>query len=383
MSLKNLVVSTSLGLGLLFAPPALADGVTHTVQTGEMLGSIAGHYNVTVNQLRDWNGLRSDLIRVGQELEVRPGSSSGGDGANTTTTYVVASGDTAGAIAERNGVDIDDLVAWNPGLDPDRIYAGQELSVRGGRASRSILYEVQAGDFVGSIANRHDCTIDEITQWNPGLNIDRIRIGQEIRLMLNGPEVPSISVGRANRGSLQHGEQLPPHRAYVVRNPRRSWGTNETVSALMEGFDHMRDEFSDLPRVRVHDLSLEEGGPIDDHRSHQSGRDADIGYYHSGCRRDCEYQSFRPSSLDVERQWGLLNYWIEGDLVQYIFMDYAYQEVMYEWLEEQGESRARLSRVFQYPRGRDVAAGIIRHEPNHADHMHVRFTCAPGDDDCR
>lgn len=383
MNLKSLLVSTSLGLGLLFAPPATADGLTHVVQNGEMLGSIAGHYNVTVNQLREWNDLRTDLIRVGQELEVHPSSATGSAGAGAGSVYVVAPGDTAGGIAERNGVLIEDIVAWNPGLNPDRIFAGQELTMQGGRQVRSVLYQVEPGDFVGAIASRHDCSVDEIVQWNPGLNVDRIRIGQELRIMLNGPEVPSISVGRANRGSLQHGEQLPPHRAYVVRNPRRSWGTNETISALMEGFDHMREHFSDLPRVRVHDLSLEEGGSIDDHRSHQSGRDADIGYYHTGCRRDCEYQSFRASNLDVERQWELLNYWIEGDMVQYIFMDYAYQEVMYEWLEERGESRSRLSRVFQYPRGRDVASGVIRHEPNHADHMHVRFECAAGDEDCR
>jgi LysM repeat protein len=351
-----------------------------------MLGSIAGHYNVTVNQLRDWNELRSDLIRVGQELEVRPRDLSGAEergGGGTNLSYIVEPGDCAGAIAEHNGVSIEDILAWNPGIDPDRIYAGQELTMRGGRATRSVLYQVESGDFVGSIASRHDCTIEDIAQWNPSLNVDRIRIGQELRIMLNGPEVPSTSVGRAYGGELEHGEQLPPHRAYVVRNPRRSWGTNETVSALMDGFDHMRSEFSDLPRVRVHDLSLEEGGPIDDHHSHQSGRDADIGYYHTGCRRDCEYQSFRASNLDLERQWALFDFWIERDMVQYIFMDYAYQEVMYEWLEEQGESRSRLSRVFQYPRGRDVASGVIRHEPNHANHMHVRFACASGDDDCR
>ncbi len=368
---------------LLLAAPTHAE-TTHVVESGEFLGSIAQRYECSVADIRAWNRLDGDMIRVGQQLRIESGSSAGST-SGAGDAYEVRPGDTLLGIAIANDCEMADLVAWNPGINPDRIRVGQELAIRtgGARASRTVMYEVQRGDFLGRIASRHDVTVAEIEAWNPGLDGDMIRVGQELRLVLRGPEQRSESVGRAHDGRLVHGELLPPHRAYTIRDPNRSWATNETVGAIVDGFDHMRRRFDELPRVEVHDLSWREGGDINDHRSHESGRDADIGYYHNGCRRDCSYRQVDADDLDVARQWALFSYWIERDLVDYVFVTYAYQEVLYEYARSQGASRSELSRWFQYPRGRDVAAGVIRHEPNHADHFHARFSCDPMDAGCR
>lgn len=52
---------------------ATAAPTTHTVRRGEVLGTIAGRYGVTVSRLKALNGLTSDRIRVGQKLVVRRG----------------------------------------------------------------------------------------------------------------------------------------------------------------------------------------------------------------------------------------------------------------------------------------------------------------------
>lgn len=365
---------------------AHAERITHTVEYGDMLGGIAARYGVSVSQIRQWNDLSSDMIRIGQELVIHTDQANRGSTRGGEQTHVVASGETLGGIAARYDCTIDDLVSWNRGLDPDRIRAGQELRVRTqGRAQRRVEYVVQPGDFLGAIASRHGVSVSDITGWNRGLDPDRIRNGQTLTLWLEGPEEPSESVGSANGGRLVNGEQLPPHRAYVIRNDDVAWGTNETVSAILDGFDAMVTRFGDdLPRVRVHDLSREDGGFLAGHRSHQSGRDADIGFYHDGCDRDCPYVDIAGEDLDVERQWWLFRHWINNDQIEYVFVDYDLQRVLYEYVDEvRGATDEQLREWFQYPRGRDTAVGLIRHEPNHADHLHVRFGCAGGDDRCR
>ncbi|SFS09083.1 phosphate transport system substrate-binding protein [Dyella sp. OK004] len=49
---------------------ASADAKTHTVGKGDTLGAIAKKYSVSVSDLRSWNGLKNDMVRIGQVLKV-------------------------------------------------------------------------------------------------------------------------------------------------------------------------------------------------------------------------------------------------------------------------------------------------------------------------
>ncbi|HSZ24780.1 MAG TPA: LysM peptidoglycan-binding domain-containing protein, partial [Cytophagaceae bacterium] len=42
--------------------------IVHTVRQGEVLGRIAGKYGISVAQVRSWNNLKGNTIRVGQKL---------------------------------------------------------------------------------------------------------------------------------------------------------------------------------------------------------------------------------------------------------------------------------------------------------------------------
>ncbi|GAB4243737.1 MAG: hypothetical protein OHK005_08300 [Candidatus Methylacidiphilales bacterium] len=53
------------------APPFGTDR-THRVSAGDTLNRIATRYRVTVSELRQWNGLASDSIRIGQVLRTAP-----------------------------------------------------------------------------------------------------------------------------------------------------------------------------------------------------------------------------------------------------------------------------------------------------------------------
>jgi len=45
----------------------------YRVRPGDSLGRISNRFGVSISEIRRWNGLRSNLIIAGQELEIRPG----------------------------------------------------------------------------------------------------------------------------------------------------------------------------------------------------------------------------------------------------------------------------------------------------------------------
>jgi len=103
------------------------------VRRGETLSGIGKRYRVTVSQLRSWNGLRSNNLRVGQVLRLRPGrtraasvSVKPGAGAKV---HLVRAGDTLSSIARRYRTTIKALQSAN-GLPAGRtLLAGQRLRI--------------------------------------------------------------------------------------------------------------------------------------------------------------------------------------------------------------------------------------------------------------
>jgi murein DD-endopeptidase MepM/ murein hydrolase activator NlpD len=125
---------------------------THTVQAGETLQGIADLYGVTVEQLAEWNQIADvDSIYVGQVLVVTPPSEPPPDDTTPASTsptnapkvavapnsppvnlvYVVQSGETLFSIATRYGVTVNDLASANSISDPTLIYAGQQIVIPG------------------------------------------------------------------------------------------------------------------------------------------------------------------------------------------------------------------------------------------------------------
>ena len=368
-------------LGALLLCCGTATGVaaerSWTVVSGDTLTSIARSHGVTIADLRRWNGLDTDHLGLGQSVLV--------DGPRDEVvepTHTVLEGETLSEIASDLGLSMGALIEYNPGLDPDLIYAGQVLRI--GAEGRRVRYEVQSGENLTMIAARYETTVQEILAENAGLTADYVRAGDFLTVVTRVPHSNSKSLGSPNDGELVAGVRLPRHRGYVIRDGERAWGTVETVFSIRRAFDAVLRAHPGAPLIEVHDLSLREGGPLEDHRSHQSGRDADLAYFYKRCNENiCGFERVRPSQLDVPRQWTLLHHWLSTGVAESIFVDYALQAVLYREAKRLGATREELSLWFQYPRGRSSSLVVIRHYPAHADHLHVRFACHDTDEECR
>lgn len=111
--------------------------------------------------------------------------------------YTIQDGDLVGRIAQRYGTTVKEIQRLNPDLNVDRISIGQRIRVPGAApvaestptptsaatdGGEEVWYTIQDGDLVGRIAQRYGTTSKRIAELNPGINIDRISIGQRIRV---------------------------------------------------------------------------------------------------------------------------------------------------------------------------------------------------------
>jgi len=205
----------------------------------------------------------------------------------------------------------------------------------------------------------------------------------EPRLIAHGQ-----SVGAPWAGRLQHATALPPGDGYFIRRPQRAYGTETTIELTERAISETLDAFPDEHVLAIGYISAPSGGTITQHRSHQSGRDIDVGlfYREQPTGYPASFIHADEDNLDCAATFKLLESFLatsdDDGGVQMIFLDFDVQGILYDWALDHGISERRLERIFQYPHGRGSSEGIVRHEPNHDNHMHVRFKCPEADTSC-
>ncbi len=195
--------------GALAVPPETGETV-HVVQWGETLSLIASRYGVTVEAIMAANSLSDpNLIYVGQRLIIPTPGAPGGPAQGGR--HVVAPGETLTSIAFRYGTTVGALVAANGLSNSDLIYVGQVLNVPGGQPSGPVsggctsYYTVQAGDTLSGIAWHYGTTVNALMQAN-GLYNDFIYQGQRLCVPPGGAALPAP--GPATYYTVRPGDTL-------------------------------------------------------------------------------------------------------------------------------------------------------------------------------
>jgi membrane-bound lytic murein transglycosylase D len=112
--------------------------VTYRVRSGDYLGKIARRYGVRVSQIKRWNGLRNNNLKIGQRLTIYPRNPVTSSNPKPTPktvntagkkTYKVKSGDSLWSIAQKfSGVSVQNIKDWND-ISGNKLKIGMVLIV--------------------------------------------------------------------------------------------------------------------------------------------------------------------------------------------------------------------------------------------------------------
>lgn len=182
--------------------------------------------------------------------------------------------------------------------------------------------------------------------------------------------VGPLALGTPNAGALVNGVPMPKSDKWFVQDPSCAWGTQETVDAIARVIEKVATEHPGAPPLAIGHISSKRGGHLSPHKSHQSGRDVDLGYYHSPPKQ--YFIKGTEQNLDLERTWALIKTFVTETETDLILVDTAIQRLLVKYALSHGEDEAFVDHVFQvrdkHPRP------YVRHARGHGNHVHVRFS---------
>ncbi len=255
------------------ATPVNGQIITHTVEPGETLFRISQIYDVSVDEIRQWNNLRDNIISIGQELEIHqqdvadrvqpepttdqpvaadeqpyealpadhqadtaarrdtPHADDDEFGApETPSHYEVRPGDTMHRIASQFNMTVQELMDYND-LDTSTIHVGQQLRIRSRPAAppsvaaewdrestpqgRFATHTISEGDTLHQLLQHHQMDMDEFRALNPGITPSDLRPGDEITLILAATTTrrnPYRTESRGNNGARIEVTRYPDDR---------------------------------------------------------------------------------------------------------------------------------------------------------------------------
>ncbi len=205
------------------------------------------------------------------------------------------------------------------------------------------------------------------------------------------PLAPSIhgSIGFPHQGMITNAVTLPKKgEGYaLLRSNGRNWGNPRLVAAIQGAARAVARARPGGARLMVGDLSARWGGEASGHRSHRTGRDADLliyvltpegrsiaspGFLRFGPDGLAKVEEGRYARIDLEREWQLVKALVTAREANVQWLFFA------RWLE---------ALVIEYARARGEDPELVWYAESvllqpgdseaHDDHLHLRVACTP------
>ncbi len=159
--------------------------VKYVVEAGDSLWKLSQRYGVTVDSLRQLNGLNSDMLYVGQHLLIKQMQNTG-----EYFTHIIQSGDTPWLLSQRFDVSLDQLLAINGMNQYTVLYVGQSIKIpklvgskdAAGESGQYQDYIVKSGDTPWLLSQRFGIDLSEFLRINNLNEASILYIGQTLRI---------------------------------------------------------------------------------------------------------------------------------------------------------------------------------------------------------
>jgi membrane-bound lytic murein transglycosylase D len=127
------------------SPTKRGDAIIYRVKSGDVLGKIAQRYHCRVSQIKDWNNLYSDRLKIGQKL------------------YIYAKPSYAVQNKKKAKVDAEKASPTHNG--------------------KYLYHTIKSGDNLWDIANKYDgVSIEQIQKLNNAIDTQKLKLGTKLRI---------------------------------------------------------------------------------------------------------------------------------------------------------------------------------------------------------
>lgn len=290
------------------------------------------------------------------------------------------------------GEGVDSVESPEPGANSER--GPPEGSLLAGKrwpqdyaAPEVVHYKVKRGGSMKIVANLYKIYHHEIEALNPGVDIDKeLAPGTKLVVYRRKPGTKSESIGFPGAGSVVGAMPMidGPGRE-LKHTPWKGWATTVTVATLDAILREWARRYPTEQPILVGNMSAREGGRLEPHSSHQSGRDVDLSYPQNWDRKEeLNWRTMNATNLNRDLTWDLLELLRESGGVEAIFIDSKLQKLLYDHaIATNRHTKDELKDWMEYPSPPGTGAPLIQHVRGHEDHIHVRFHCTVTETECQ
>ena len=243
------------------------DGVTHRIERGETLSSIARMYGMTAKELQMLNPGAGDYIKAGDLLVISDPETTSTGGNSDVSYHKIQSGETLYGIGKKYNVSVEALLKSNPGVSERNFRAGETIRIPASGTGIVMTTETVREDVLkgfrehkvkkeetwNSIARKYGIPADVLREANSGVELKKnIYIGipviesEEVSRQVVDEDKREIQEIYQDINGINDSTGYNEIRFAVVSGSQTSRGDREIMRGVLMAVDKLKNSGSKI-----------------------------------------------------------------------------------------------------------------------------------------